>query len=73
MKNYLITESQLNYVLTENTDNLKKGIAFKITHKNSLEPVYESKLMSFKSEAEFESFKKRLPEEREIIGVIDIE
>lgn len=73
MKNYIITESQLEYILSESPDKIKKGIAFKITNKEGEEPVYESKMMSFNSEVEFETFKDNLPENKEIIGIIDIE
>ena len=73
MKNYIITEGQLKYILSENSDKIKKGIAFKITHEEDQEPVYESKMMSFDSEIEFESFKHNLPENEEIIGIIDID
>ena len=62
MKNYIITEGQLKYILSENSDKIKKGIAFKITHEDNLEPVYESKMMTFDSEVDFESFKDNLPE-----------
>jgi hypothetical protein len=73
MKNYIITEGQLKYILSENSDKIKKGIAFKITHEDNLEPVYESKMMTFDSEVDFESFKDNLPEDQEIIGIIDID
>lgn len=73
MKNYIITEGQLKYILSENSDKIKKGIAFKITHEDNLEPVYESKMMTFDSEVDFESFKDNLPENEEIIGIIDID
>jgi hypothetical protein len=73
MKKYVITESQLKFILTEKSDKIKKGIAFKITHEEDQEPVYESKMMSFDSEIDFESFKHNLPENEEIIGIIDID
>lgn len=73
MKNYIITEGQLKYILSENSDKIKKGVAFKVTHENTLEPVYESKIMTFDSDVDFETFKNNLPEEQEIIGIIDID
>ena len=73
MKKYVITESQLKYILTEKSDKIKKGIAFKITHEGDQEPVYESRMMSFDSEIDFESFKHNLPDNEEIIGIIDID
>ena len=71
MKKYIITESQINKILNENT-KIKKGIAYKYKPGKGQEEVYTSEVKEFDSVEEFERYKRSLGEKREIIGVIDI-
>jgi len=71
MKKYIITESQINKILNENT-KIKKGIAIKYKPGKGQEDVYSSVIKEFDSVDDFERYKRSLGEKREIIGVIDI-
>jgi hypothetical protein len=71
MKKYIITESQINRILNENT-KIKKGIAIKYKPGKNQEDVYTSIIKEFDSINEFEDYKSSLGKKREIIGVIDI-
>jgi len=72
MKKYIITESQINRILNENT-KIKKGIAIKYKPGKDQDDVYTSEIKEFDSVDEFEDYKSSLGKKREIIGVIDIE
>lgn len=71
MKNYILTEEQLTRLLTEERP-IKKGVAIKYSPGKGEEPVYQSHVLEFKDEQEWQDYKKSLPEKKEIIGVIDI-
>lgn len=71
MKKYILTEEQLTRVLTEERP-IKKGVAIKFSPGKGEEPVYQSNVLEFKDEQEWQDYKKSLPEKKEIIGVIDI-
>lgn len=71
MKNYILTEEQLTRILTEERP-IKKGVAIKYSPGKGEEPVYQSHMLEFKDEQEWQDYKKSLPEKKEIIGVIDI-
>lgn len=71
MKNYILTEEQLTRLLTEERP-IKKGVAIKYSPGKGEEPVYQSHMLEFKDEQEWQDYKKSLPEKKEIIGVIDI-
>lgn len=71
MKKYIITEEQLNKILSEQDQPITKGIALHITDENG--EYYESKLMDFNSEEEYNEWKETLDEGVEIIGEMDIE
>ena len=71
MKNYILTEEQLTRVLTEER-LIKKGVAIKFSPGKGEEPVYQSNVLEFKDEQEWQDYKKSLSEKKEIIGVIDI-
>lgn len=71
MKNYIITEEQLTRVLTEERP-IKKGVAIKFSPGKGEDPVYQSNVLEFKDEQEWQDYKKSLSEKKEIIGVIDI-
>ena len=71
MKKYIITEEQLNKILSEQDQPITKGIALHITDENG--EYYESKLMEFNSEEEYNEWKETLDEGVEIIGEMDIE
>jgi hypothetical protein len=75
MKTYIITEDQIQRVLQneDKSSGIKKGIALKITPTRNSEPYYESEIKSFGSETEFNEYKDNLGDDKEIIGVIDIE
>jgi hypothetical protein len=71
MKNYILTEEQLTRVLTEERP-IKKGVAIKFSPGKGEDPVYQSYVLEFKDEQEWQDYKKSLPEKKEIIGIIDI-
>ena len=71
MKKYIITEEQLNKVLTEQDQPITKGIALHITDDQG--EYYESQLKEFNSEEEYNEWKDSLDEGIEIIGEMDIE
>lgn len=71
MKKYIITEEQLNKILSEQDQPITKGIALHISDENG--EYYESKLMDFNSEEEYNEWKETLDEGTEIIGEMDIE
>jgi hypothetical protein len=71
MKKYILTEEQLTRVLTEERP-IKKGVAIKFSPGKGEEPVYQSHMLEFKDEQEWQDYKKSLPEKKEIIGVVDI-
>ena len=71
MKNYILTEEQLTRILTEERP-IKKGVAIKYSPGKGEGPVYQSHMLEFKDEQEWQDYKKSLPEKKEIIGVIDI-
>jgi hypothetical protein len=71
MKNYILTEEQLTRALTEERP-IKKGVAIKFSPGKGEEPVYQSNVLEFKDEQEWQDYKKSLSEKKEIIGVIDI-
>lgn len=71
MKKYILTEEQLTRVLTEERP-IKKGVAIKFSPGKGEESVYQSHMLEFKDEQEWQDYKKSLPEKKEIIGVIDI-
>lgn len=71
MKKHIITEQQLTRVLTEERP-IKKGVAIKFSPGKGEESVYQSNVLEFKDEKEWQDYKKSLPEKKEIIGVIDI-
>jgi hypothetical protein len=71
MKNYILTEEQLTKLLTEDRP-IKKGVAIKFSPGKGEEPVYQSHMLEFKDEQEWQDYKKSLPEKKEIIGVVDI-
>lgn len=71
MKNYILTEEQLTRLLTEERP-IKKGVAIKYSPGKGEDPVYQSHMLEFKDEQEWQEYKKSLPEKKEIIGVIDI-
>ena len=75
MKTYIITEDQIQRVLQneDKSSGIKKGIALKVTPTRNSEPYYESEIKSFGSETEFNEYKDNLGDDKEIIGVIDIE
>jgi len=71
MKNYILTEEQLTRVLTEERP-IKKGVAIKYSPGKGEDPVYQSHMLDFKDEQEWQDYKKSLSKKKEIIGVIDI-
>lgn len=71
MKNYILTEEQLTRLLTEERP-IKKGVAIKYSPGKGEEPVYQSHMLEFKDEQEWQDYKKSLPKKKEIIGVIDV-
>lgn len=73
MKTYIITEDQMERILKDDSSGIKKGIAYKITPTKNSEPYYESEIKTFGNEEEFNEYKNNLGDDREIIGVIDIE
>ena len=71
MRKYLITEEQLSRVLLEEEKPITKGIALHVSDDQG--EYYESKLMDFRSEEEYNEWKENLEEGTEIIGEMDIE
>jgi hypothetical protein len=72
MKKYIITEEQMDLVLSQKEKPMKKGIGLKIMGEND-DYYYESKIKEFSDEEEFNKYKETLPENYKIIGVIDID
>jgi len=71
MKKYIITEEQLTKLLLEEDKPITKGIALHITDDQG--DYYESKLMEFNGEEEYNVWKDSLDENTKIIGEMDIE
>lgn len=72
MRKYIITESQIEQILNENT-KIKKGIAIKYRPGKGQDDVYKSEIKEFYSIEDFENYKSSLSEKRKIIGIINIE
>lgn len=71
MKKYIITEEQLTRLLLEEDKPITKGIALHITDDQG--EYYESKLMDFNGEEEYNQWKESLDDNTKIIGEMDIE
>lgn len=71
MKKYIITEEQLTKLLLEEDKPITKGIALHITDDKG--EYYESKLMDFNGEEEYNQWKESLDDNTKIIGEMDIE
>ena len=71
MKKYIVTEEQITRLLFEESKPITKGIALHISDDQG--DYYESKLMDFSSEEEYNEWKETLDEGTEIIGEMDIE
>lgn len=71
MKKYIITEEQLTKLLLEEDKPITKGIALHITDDKG--EYYESKLMEFNNEEEYNQWKESLDDNTKIIGEMDIE
>ena len=63
MKKYILTEEQLTRVLTEERP-IKKGVAIKFSPGKGEDPVYQSNVLEFKDEQEWQDYKKSLPEKK---------
>lgn len=68
MKKYILTEEQITKALSN--VGIKKGIGLKINEGDSF--YYKSVIKEFDNEDDFEDWKDSLPEDQEVIGVIDI-
>jgi hypothetical protein len=68
MKTYILTEEQITKALTGS--QIKKGIGLKINEGDSF--YYKSVIKEFDNEDDFENWKEDLPEDQEIVGIIDI-
>lgn len=71
MRKYIVTEEQITRLLLEDKRPITKGIALHISDDQG--DYYESKLMDFSSEEEYNEWKETLDEGMEIIGEMDIE